>query len=92
MVLLNITCTDISDYVRQNINIVAIIYTISDIMAMTTIAVSAETKEALRRVGEKGETYDKIIRRLVIEVGWKELDQRWNQILEEDDFIPLDEL
>jgi predicted CopG family antitoxin len=63
-----------------------------DIMAMTTIAVTAETKEALRRIGEKGESYDKIIRRLVKEVGWKELDQRWNHILEEDDFIPLDEL
>jgi predicted CopG family antitoxin len=61
-------------------------------MAMTTIAVSSETKEALRQIGEKGESYDNIIRRLVKEVGWKELGQRWKHILEEDEFIPLDEL
>ena len=61
-------------------------------MPPTTIAVSNETKEMLRHFGEKGESYDNIVRRLIEESGWKELDQRWNKILEDDEFITLDEL
>jgi len=61
-------------------------------MSPTTIAVSNETKEMLRHFGEKGESYDHIVRRLIEETGWKTLDQRWNKILEEDEFISLDEL
>lgn len=60
--------------------------------ATTTVAVSYETKEMLRRLGEKDESYDKIIQKLIKEVGWKKLDERWNKILENDEFIPLDEL
>jgi hypothetical protein len=58
----------------------------------TTIAVSPETKETLRQLGEKGESYDHIIKRLIERAAWKELDDRWNKILIEDDFIPMDEL
>ncbi len=58
----------------------------------TTIAVAMETKEMLRSLGEKGESYDYIIKKLIEEVGLKELDDRWNKILAEDEFIPLDEL
>ena len=58
----------------------------------TTIAVSSETKEILRHIGEKGESYNHIIRNLIKEVGWKRLDNRWNKILANDEFISLDEL
>lgn len=58
----------------------------------TTIAVSIETKELLRHIGEKGESYDLIIRKLIEEVGLKELDSRWNKILAQEKFISLDEL
>ena len=58
----------------------------------TTIAVSTETKELLRHIGEKGESYDLIIRKLIEEVGLKELDSRWNKILAEEKFISLDDL
>lgn len=61
-------------------------------MASTTIAVSMETKEMLRHLGEKGESYDVIIKKLIEEVGIKELDSRWNKILADDKFIALDEL
>ena len=61
-------------------------------MGTTTIALSTETKEMLRKLGEKGESYDQIIRKLIERGAWKELDGRWNRILEEDEFIPLDEL
>jgi len=61
-------------------------------MSTTTIAVSTETKEKLRHLGEKGESYDDIINKLIEESSWKELDARWNKILKEDEFIPLEEL
>jgi len=47
-------------------------------MSTTTVAVSKETKEMLRKLGEKGESYDSIIRTLIEEVSWKRLDNRWN--------------
>jgi hypothetical protein len=68
---------------------------IMDMKAMadnTTISIRRETKELLREFGKKGETYDEIIRRLIERVSLKELDERWNRILREEKFIPLDEL
>ena len=61
-------------------------------MERTTIAVSHETKEILRNLGMKDETYDTIIRKLLKEAQMKKMDDRWNRILQEDEFIPLDEL
>ena len=61
-------------------------------MSATTIAVSLETKKILRQSGEKGESYNNIIRKLIKEAGWKRLDELWNKILENDEFILLDEL
>lgn len=59
---------------------------------VTTISVSKETKELLREFGKKGQTYDEIIRHLIERASIKELDERWNRILREERFIPLDEL
>ena len=61
-------------------------------MSTTTIAVSSETKEILRHFGEKGESYNDVIKKLIKEAGWKRLDKQWNKILETDEFISLDEL
>ena len=61
-------------------------------MAITTVALKPETKELLRQLGEKGESYDEIIQKLISESSMKKLDKRWNKILEEDEFISLDEL
>ncbi len=58
----------------------------------TTISLSRETKELLQEFGQKGETYDEIVRRLIERASIKELDERWNRILKEEKFIPLDEL
>lgn len=60
--------------------------------ASTTIAISLETKEMIRRLGEKGETYDAIIRRVIHKAGMQTLDERWNSILETDEFLPLENL
>lgn len=40
----------------------------------------------------EGEIYDEIIRRLIEAAGWDNLDERWDEILETDEFIALDEL
>jgi len=61
-------------------------------MATTTIAISHETKEILRQLGEKDESYECIIQKLIKEASLKKLDERWNKILKEDKFILLDEL
>ena len=67
-------------------------FNVEDIMANTTIALSVETKEALRSMGSKGESYEHIVRRLIREATIKRLNDRWDRILEEDEFFPLEEL
>ncbi len=57
----------------------------------TTISVKLETKEILRELGTKDQTYDEIIRMLVQKASIKELDKRWNRILEDEEFTSLDE-
>ncbi len=61
-------------------------------METTTISLRRETKEMLRRLGSKDQTYDEVIRDLIERASIKELDARWNRILEDEEFIPLDEL
>ena len=57
----------------------------------TTISIRKETKDILRRLGSKGQTYDKVIRELLKKASVKGLDTRWNRILEEEKFVVLDE-
>ncbi len=56
-----------------------------------TISIRKETKDILRRLGSKGQTYDKVIRELLKKASVKGLDTRWNRILEEEEFVLLDE-
>lgn len=73
---------------KNFINVIKIIIS----MKYTTISVSPETKKILKELGSKGETYDEIVRRLIHDATWKKLDERWNKILEKDEFIPFEEL
>jgi len=42
-------------------------------MEKTTIALSKETRDELKELGKKGETYDEILRRMIKELKeWKE--------------------
>jgi hypothetical protein len=61
-------------------------------MANTTISITQQTKKALLELGVKGETYDNIVKKLIKRYAWKKMDERWNKILAEDEFIPLEEL
>jgi len=58
----------------------------------TTIALSRSTKERLRRLAEKGETYDQVVLRLIHRAALKERDGRWNRILQEEELVPLTEI
>ncbi|HEY7589341.1 MAG TPA: hypothetical protein VIB49_11445 [Thermoplasmata archaeon] len=58
----------------------------------TTISLRQETKELLRKLGSKGQTYDEVIRELIEKATIIELDARWNRILQDETFTPLDEL
>lgn len=58
----------------------------------TTISLDPDTKEMLRELGHKGESYDDIVRRLIRKAGAKKLDERWNRILEDEEFVPFEEL
>jgi predicted CopG family antitoxin len=59
---------------------------------MTTISLHKETKEMLRKLGAKGQTYDEVIKELIERASIRELDERWNKILKDEKFIPLDDL
>ena len=61
-------------------------------MTNTTISITQQTKKALISLGTKGETYNTIIKKLIKRYTWKKMDERWNKILAEDEFIPLEEL
>lgn len=64
---------------------------ILDMSRTTRISLRGETKAMLRRLGFNGQTYDEVIRDLIERVSVKELDARWNRILEDEEFLPLDE-
>jgi predicted CopG family antitoxin len=76
----------------QHISIIEFIETMVTMADATTISVKPETKEMLKRLGRKGQTYDDLIRELVEIASIADLEKRWNRILEEEEFIPLDEL
>ena len=59
---------------------------------MTTISLRTETRELLRKIGSKDQTYDQLIRELIDRASIRELDARWNRILEEEEFVPLEKL
>ncbi|HDS64003.1 MAG TPA: hypothetical protein ENN52_07785 [Methanofollis liminatans] len=60
--------------------------------AAAQITISEETLALLRKMGYEGESDDEIILRLIRERLVFSLDGRWNQILEDDEFLPLEEL
>ena len=58
----------------------------------TTIPLSKETRDLLKRFGQKGETYDDLIRRLLEIAEQMEFAQRQKRILAEEEFVPLDQV
>ena len=59
---------------------------------MTTIAVTKETQNLLKRIGNKGETYDQIINRLYALARRQLFYERQRRILEEEEFVAPEEI
>ena len=65
-------------------------FTMGDI---TTIPLQKCTRDRLKSIGSKGETYDKIIVRLLENADYIDFMERQYQILSrKDEFVPLDEI
>ncbi len=63
-----------------------------DMGETTTIPLSKETRDLLRRFGRKGETYDELVRRLLTIAEEVEFGERQRRILAEEEFVSLDEV
>ncbi|MDD3407878.1 MAG: antitoxin VapB family protein [Methanomicrobium sp.] len=59
-------------------------------MIMPTITVDDELKQELKKIGRKGESYNDIVDRLLTYYCTKKLDAELNDILENEEFTPLD--
>lgn len=58
---------------------------------ITTIPVSRGTRDKLKSLGLKGETYDKIIARLMEVARYEEfMERQYTLLKEKDKFVPLD--
>jgi len=58
----------------------------------TTIPLSKETRDLLKKYGQKGETYDELIRRLLEMAEQMEFARVQKRILEKEEFVPLDQV
>jgi hypothetical protein len=63
-----------------------------DMGETTTIPLTKETRDLLKRYGQKGETYDELIRRLLQVAEQMEFARRQKRILEKEEFVPLDQV
>ncbi len=63
-----------------------------DMGETTTIPLTKETRDLLKRYGQKGETYDELIRRLLQIAEQMEFARRQRRILETEEFVPLDQI
>lgn len=67
-------------------------YNNKDMKSLTTIAVKPATRDKLKKIGFKGETYDEIIEKLMKTSTLELLYEQQKRILEQGEFIPLDEI
>ncbi len=63
-----------------------------DMGETTTIPLTKETRDLLKRYGKKGETYDALIRRLLKIAEQVEFARTQKRILEGEEFVPLDQV
>jgi len=58
----------------------------------TTIPLTKETRDLLKRYGQKGETYDELIRRLLHVAEQVKFAIRQKRILEDEEFVSIDQV
>ena len=61
-------------------------------MSVTTIPVSPEVRDRLKRLAGKDETYDALLRRMICDAEGRLLYEREKRILETEEFVPVDEV
>ncbi len=61
-------------------------------MSQTTIQVSKETREKLKKLGSRGQTYDEIIKNLMVTSKKAMFFTELDRIADTEEFTPLDEL
>ena len=59
---------------------------------LTTIQISKMTREQLRQLGRKGETYDQVLNRLIEMARKTAFFKDIDRILETEEFVPLEEI
>jgi len=60
---------------------------------ITTIPLEKETRERLRSLGRKGETYDQVLRRLILIAEHEEfMTRQYERLKDKSAFISLDEI
>jgi predicted CopG family antitoxin len=59
---------------------------------LTTIQIQKETREELREFGKKGETYEEVIKKLMEIAKRVEFFEDIDRILENEEFVSLDEI
>jgi len=59
----------------------------------TTIPLEKETRERLRSLGRKGETYDEVIKRLISIAEYEEfMTRQYERLKDKNAFVSLDEI
>jgi hypothetical protein len=62
-------------------------------MATTTIPLERQTRDRLRLLGKKGETYDQILNRLMSVAEYEEfMERQYERLKDKRAFVSLDEL
>jgi len=62
-------------------------------MTTTTIPLERETRDRLRSLGRKGETYDQVLRRLISVVEYEEfMTKQYERLKNKGEFVSLDEI
>ena len=59
---------------------------------ITTIPLKKKTRDQLKKFGHKGETYDTVINKLITIAEQHEFYIRQKRILDEEEFISIDEI
>jgi hypothetical protein len=59
----------------------------------TTIPLEKETRERLRSLGRKGETYDQVLKRLISVAEYEEfMTRQYERLKDKNAFVSLDEI
>jgi hypothetical protein len=63
-----------------------------DVVETAKIPLSKETRDLLKKFGQKGETHDDMIRRLLEITEHIQFAERQKRILAEEEFVPLNQV